>query len=176
MNADGLSRLLAEPEAHVHSESSPLAPTPPQDATPSPSPSPPPLARDVPLSAADVPPAAEILPPAVFVRPPGASAAGPLPDCYKPQSLLAPYADPALSECFTRYDAASGKFVRPPEAVSRPPDCQPPAVTASSPDQRTLSDDDLPRCVPPLQPSSSGPVRTSSPVSRRSGCVRTAPV
>eukprot|EP00117_Sycon_ciliatum_P032506 scpid17251/ scgid4942/ Retrovirus-related Pol polyprotein from transposon 17.6; Protease; Reverse transcriptase; Endonuclease len=182
-NADGLSRLLAEPEAHVHSESPPLAPTPPQDAAPSPPPSPPPLARDVPLSAADemplaadVPPAAEIIPPAVFVRPPGSSAAGPSsPDCFKPQSLLAPYADPALSECFTRYDAASGKFVRPPEAVSRPPDCQPPAVTASRPDPITLSDDDLPRCVPPLQPPSSDPVRTSSPVSRRSGRVRTAP-
>eukprot|EP00117_Sycon_ciliatum_P033802 scpid24014/ scgid4942/ Retrovirus-related Pol polyprotein from transposon 17.6; Protease; Reverse transcriptase; Endonuclease len=178
-NADGLSRLLAEPEAHVHSESPPLAPTPPQDAAPSPPPSPPPLARDVPLSAADemplaadVPPAAEIIPPAVFVRPPGSSAAGPSsPDCFKPQSLLAPYADPALSECFTRYDAASGKFVRPPEAVSRPPDCQPPAVTASRPDPITLSDDDF----PPLQPPSSDPVRTSSPVSRRSGRVRTAP-
>ena len=183
LNADGLSRLIAEPEAHVHSESPPLAPTPPQDAAPSPPPSPPPLARDVPSSAADemplaadVPPAAEIIPPAVFVRPPGSSAAGPSsPDCFKPQSLLAPYADPALSECFTRYDAASGKFVRPPEAVSRPPDCHPPAVTASRPDPITLSDDDLPRCVPPLQPPSSDPVRTSSPVSRRSGRVRTAP-
>ena len=137
---------------------------------PSPSPSPPPLARAVPLSApAEVPLAAEIVSPAGFVRPPGASAAGPSPDCFKPQGLLAPYADPALSECFTRYDAANGKFVHPPEAVSRPPDCQPPPVTASSPDPLTLSGDDA-----PPQPSSD-PVRTSSPVPRRSGRVRTAP-
>ena len=121
-------------------------------------------------------PSSTVIGPAVFVRPPGASAAGPSsPDCFKPQSLLAPCADPALSECFTRYDAASGKFVRPPEAVSRPPDCQPPAVTVSSPDPLPLPDDDLPRCVPPLQPPSSDPVRTSSPVPRRSGRVRTAP-
>ncbi|XP_065195827.1 uncharacterized protein LOC135827226 [Sycon ciliatum] len=106
--------------------------------------SPPPVAHDVPLSAAaevplaaDVPPAAGTVPPAVLGRPPIASAAGPSPDCFKPRSLLALYADPALSKCYIRYDAASGKFVHPPEAVSRPPDCQPPAVTASRPDLLT---------------------------------------
>ena len=49
------------------------------------------------------------------------------------------------------------------------------AVTVSGPVTLPLPDDDLPRCVPPLQPPSSDPVRTSSPVSRRSGRVRTAP-
>ena len=90
LNADGLSRLLAEPEAHVHGESPPLAPTPPQDAAPGPPP------RD----------AAPATSSAVTVE---------LDDLSSAALADAQRSDPELSTVWLWYDAASGKFVRPPE-------------------------------------------------------------
>ena len=81
LNADGLSRLLAEPEAHVHSESPPLAPTPSQDAAPATS-------------------------SAVTVE---------LDDLSSAAIADAQRSNPELSTVWSWYDAASGKFVRPPE-------------------------------------------------------------